>query len=81
MANHMAGVNSSNYRQVRLTITQESSGRLSFRIMGKPLNADWKEQHLMAQGTVPYERPILSSEDAMEATLRVIREQFLPGIG
>lgn len=81
MANHLAGVNSSNYRQIRLTITQESSGVLSFRMLAKRLEDGWAERHLVAQGRVPYERPILSSEDAMEATLRVIREQFLPGIG
>jgi len=37
----------SNYKQVRLTVTEESGGRLSMRIMCKPPNADWKMTHVV----------------------------------
>lgn len=31
----------SNYRQVRVTITEEQGGHLTVRVMAKPLAADW----------------------------------------
>ena len=39
----------SNYRQVRLTITEEAGGWLSVRIMVKPLAEGWKFQHSVYQ--------------------------------
>lgn len=39
----------SKYKQVRLTITEESGGRMSMRIMCKPPQADWKTTHTVYQ--------------------------------
>lgn len=34
----------SNYRQVRLTATEEAGGWITLRVMAKPLDASWKMQ-------------------------------------
>lgn len=35
----------SRYKQVRLTVTEESGGRLTMRILAKPVDADWTMRH------------------------------------
>jgi len=37
----------SNYKQVRLTVTEESGGRVSCRVMVKPPHVDWKVIHVV----------------------------------
>lgn len=37
----------SNYKQVRMTVTEESGGRLTARIMVKPPDVDWKMTHVV----------------------------------
>ena len=39
----------SNYRQVRMTITEEALGWVTVRILVKPLNEDWKFLHSVYQ--------------------------------
>lgn len=34
-----------NYRQVRLTVTEEANGRLTARVMVKPLRDGWQMRH------------------------------------
>lgn len=35
----------STYKQVRLTITEEAGGRVSVRVMVKPVDASWTMKH------------------------------------
>jgi hypothetical protein len=35
----------SRYRQVRITLTEEAGGRFSFRVMVKPVDAEWTFKH------------------------------------
>ena len=37
----------SKYKQVRLTVTEEEGGRLTMRIMAKPVDADWTMKHVV----------------------------------
>lgn len=39
------------YGQVRLTVTFERGGRLSYRLMAKRPQDGWQEIHVVAQGT------------------------------
>ena len=68
------------YRQIRLTATQEVSGRFSYSIYAKPLQADWRQQHLMVRDswdTPPW--PLLTTEDVVRAMIGILQEQVLPG--
>lgn len=38
------------YGQIRLTVTFEKSGALSYRAMAKRYTDDWRELHVFAQG-------------------------------
>lgn len=77
----LAGVAQSNYRQVRVTVTQEINGNLSYRVYAKRLQDGWQERHCIASGAVHYDAPIQSIEDALSAAIFAIQDQMLPGIG
>lgn len=38
------------YRQVRFTVSEQQGGLLVFRVLAKPLDADWRTQHSVAHG-------------------------------
>lgn len=68
------------YRQVRVTFTQEVSGRLSCSIYAKGLNHDWTERTCLARWQVEYDEPLQSTDDVIGALIHTLREQTLPGI-
>lgn len=71
---------SSRYRQVRLTFTQELSGRLSYAIYAKGLNQEWHEHQCLVRDSVdtpPW--PLLTTEDVVRCLIVVLNEQLLPG--
>lgn len=74
-------VAASHYRQLRLTATHELSGDLSYRLFAKGLNDAWTERHLLVQDRMRWREPILSTEDAISASIALLKEQLLPGIG
>lgn len=78
---NVVGIAQSRYRQIRVNITQEQSGRLSYSLYAKPMNKDWREQDCIVRDTLMHDRPIVTPEDAIEACIAVLREQLLPGIG
>lgn len=80
-SSNIPGIAKSNYRQVRLTFTQEIGGRCSYSIHAKALNDDWKQQHCLVRDSVDLKYPVLSVEDVYSALLDILREQLLPGIG
>lgn len=71
----------SRYRQLRVTLTHEVSGRVSYRVHAKALNSAWSEQNLIAQGASFEVGPILSTEDAIAVLIDLLRAELLPGIG
>lgn len=79
--NHMPGIAQSRYRQLRLTITHETNGRLSYRLLAKGLNEGWSEHHVIDVGSVQHTLPILSTEDAIVVVIDMLRGRLLPGIG
>lgn len=70
----------SRYRRVRLTYTEEASGRVSYSIYAKPLNADWREEHCLVRDSLDPGHPVASIEDVFRRLAAVIEEQFLPPI-
>lgn len=70
----------SRYRQVRLTFTQESRGRLSYSIYAKGLNQAWDEHQVIVRDSLEWPHPLLSTEDVLGALISVLREQLLPGV-
>lgn len=76
-----AKVRASRYRQVRLTLTQEVSGRVSYSVYAKGLNEAWDEPKCLIRDSIdPVPRPLLTTEDVIEVLLAVLRDQVLPGI-
>lgn len=71
----------SRYRQVKVTFTHEVSGRLSYRVHAKALNAAWNEQTLIANGSAEGTKlPLNTTEDALSALIYLIEDQLLPGV-
>lgn len=77
---NVVGIASSRYRQIRVNITQEQSGRLSYSLYAKPLNRDWTEQHCIVRDAMYWERPVVTPEDAIVAAIEVLKQQLLPGL-
>lgn len=48
------GAGMSNYGQIRLTVTFERQGRLSYRALAKRPQDGWAEQHVFATGSDVY---------------------------
>lgn len=69
----------SRYRQVRLTFTEERSGRASYSIYAKGLNQAWDEHQVIVRDSVILNHPLLSTEDVIHALIGILREQLLPG--
>lgn len=79
MTNHMPGIARSNYRQLRLTATHETNGRLSVSLYAKPLNAAWHEHQCLLRWSDPgTPRPLESTEDVILALICVLEEHLLP---
>lgn len=71
------GGNSSNYRQLKLQITHESGGRLSFRLYAKGLRDTWAERHLLVMGSRPATGPIANSDDAIREVVDLLQMAIL----
>nr|CRY97282.1 hypothetical protein [uncultured prokaryote] len=69
----------SRYRQVRLTFTQETSGRLSYSVYAKGMQDGWNEHHLILRDQVRHAEPLVTIEDVYGAIMAILREQMLPG--
>lgn len=70
----------SQYRQVRLTYTEELGGRISYSVYVKPLGAAWTEQQCVLRDTVRATAPCTSLEDVYSRLAQIVNEQRLPGI-
>ena len=71
----------SRYRQVRVTLTQELSGRVSYSVYAKPLNATWQEQHCMVRHAMDHAPvPLLTTEDVIGLLVTLLQQELLPGI-
>lgn len=69
----------SRYRQLRLTVTHEVSGRLTYSIYAKALNAKWDEHQVLVRDSIVGTRHRLeSTEDVIQALLLILEEQLLP---
>lgn len=79
MSNHRPGIGSSRYRQLRLTATHETNGRLSVTLYAKPLNKEWNEQQCLMRWSDPgFPSPLNSTEDVIIALVAVLEEHLLP---
>lgn len=71
----------SNYKQLRLQMTEEAGGRVSVSLYVKPLNAAWTEHHCLQRWTVRRLEPIHTLEDALSVCVALLESDMLPGIG
>lgn len=78
MHSRNAAIAQSRYRQLRLTVTHEISGRLSYSVYAKQLNAEWRELHCIARGAVDgTTQPLTSTEDVLAAIVYLIEDQWM----
>lgn len=68
----------SNYRQVRLTCTQEATGRVSYSVYAKGLNDAWQESQCLTRASVMGPHRLESTEDVIQLLLNVLHDQQLP---
>jgi hypothetical protein len=69
----------SRYRQVRITVTEEARGRVSVRVLAKPLTASWSIRHTVWSHTWSPSRPTTHwSELVAEALYEVTTQRVLP---
>ena len=68
----------SNFRQVRLTLTQESSGLTTYRLHGKDYEEDWNSHTLLLHGTIVHHERLDTLEDAIALLMGLLQSQLLP---
>jgi hypothetical protein len=71
----------SQYHQVRLTITQEGSGLVTYRLHGKDYEDDWDQRTLLLHGSIVHHEPIAVLEDAISLCMGILQSQLLPQTG
>lgn len=64
------------YRQVRLTYTEEASGRLSVSIYVKPLNEGWAESQCLYRFSVEGTEPAPHLEDVALRLMQCLERAF-----
>lgn len=71
----------SNYKQLRLQMTEEAGGRCSVSLYVKPINVEWSQHHVVARWVVKRHEPIQTLEDALSVCVALLESDMLPGIG
>lgn len=67
------------YRQVRFTVSEQQSGILVYRVLVKPINADWTTRHSVAHGTFRTAAPTTHwSELLTVAAEEVLAQRIFP---
>lgn len=68
----------SNYRQVRLTYTEETKGRVNYSIYVKGLGQNWDEHQCVVRDSIRFAEPATSVEDVFRKLEVILAEQRLP---
>lgn len=68
----------SNYKQVRLTFTEERGGNFTCRIMAKPLNEDWNMSQTIFAERFQSDMPLGSLQDVMRFLVAYLSQEPLP---
>jgi hypothetical protein len=68
----------SQYRQVRLTFTQEVTGKTSYALYAKGLNQAWNEHQCLLRSYTVVPGPLLTLEDVIAAVVSILEEQMMP---
>jgi hypothetical protein len=77
MADHVRRARS-DYRQFRLTLTQETSGLVTYRLHGKGYEDDWNDLGLLLMGHTTHHDPIETTEQAIGLIQGVLESHELP---
>lgn len=68
----------SRYRQVRMTVTEEHGGRVTVRIMVKPVNESWTFKHTVWVHTFTQTDPSVHWVDLVATAHEVVLAEVLP---
>lgn len=69
----------SNYRQLRLTCTQEFGGAVSYSIYAKGLRDEWNEHHCLVRAQIRTDgSPLASTEDVISLLIDILEDNLLP---
>nr|CRY97287.1 hypothetical protein [uncultured prokaryote] len=73
-----ADIARSNYRQARITITQEVDGRITASLSAKRLDSSWSEFRVVDRWTVWSEDPLNSIDDVLLLLERTLQDRRPP---
>lgn len=68
----------SNYRQVRLTFTDQPNGMVGVRVMVKPLQAEWHHKHTILAESFWNSVPLGSMQDVYAFLVDYLGQYMLP---
>jgi len=68
----------SNYKQIRITLTEERGGRFTARCMVKPLAAEWSQKHVFWHRQGQLKEPLNTTSDVYALLLDLLCEPSLP---
>lgn len=66
----------SHFSRFTLSITQEDSGRLSWRLQGKEHDDDWQELRTITCGTLFLHEPIIDSDNVASVMMGLLQSQL-----
>lgn len=75
MADQQTKRDMSRYRQIRLTVTQQWSGRLDYSIYAKGLQQAWDEHLCLVRASVDTDEDLATTEDVLRAIMVVLADQ------
>lgn len=76
----------SSYRQVRITLTEVQQRQnphlrtIGFRVMVKPINANWDMKQTVLTGEVRDQLPLATLDAVYESILEFLAQPPLPGV-
>lgn len=68
----------SNYKQCRITLTEEAGGHVTVRVLVKPLAADWSTKQLVLSRRMSHVPAIQSTTDMYRLLIAFLSEEPLP---
>lgn len=71
----------SRYKQLRLVVTQELNGLVTYRLHGKEYQDEWDERQLLLHGTIVHHEVLDTLEDGISLIMGILQSQMLPRDG
>lgn len=71
----------SNYKQIKLVVTEQPGLYCSVRVSMKRLESDWQDTDVLIVDEARLDHPIETTEDVVALVITLLQRNLLPGIG